>query len=870
MNTTNNLTIGMLAHVDAGKTTLSEALLYNTGTIRKIGRVDTKDAFLDANYLERTRGITIFSKQAELKIGDYNITLLDTPGHVDFSAEMERTLSVLDYAILVINGSSPVQSHTETLWRLLARYKIPAFIFVNKMDQPDNRADRILEQLKNRLSSSICNYTNPDYEDIALCDEALLNNYLEYSEINLCDTSELIKKRKIFPCFFGSALRLTGIDEFISHISRLMLPAHCEDEFGAKVFKISRDASNTRLTHLKITGGILMSKQTLVTDGTEEKVNQIRIYNSDKFNTVNEAHAGCICAVTGLENSYAGQSFGSDMPTQVPLLEPVLTYSLILPENTDTLIMLPRLKELESELPELHIVYNELLKEIQLQVMGAVQIEIIQRIIEDRFNVAVTFDTGKIVYKESICNTVEGVGHFEPLRHYAEVHLLLEPLPLGSGMQYETDCPEDKLDKNWQRLIMTHLYEKAQTGVLLNSPLTDVKITLVAGRSHNKHTEGGDFRQATYRAIRQGLMQAESRILEPVYSFTIELPTSNVGRAMTDLEQMHASFELNNSDSLLSQGFSAIRGEVPVATLGDYQTQLMAYTKGLGRLNLVMSGYKPCHNPDEVIAATGYDPCADTLNPCSSVFCSHGSGVIIPWDEVYDHMHVESVLKMRLKTDNTSSSAALMNPKKSSRTVSDIPLGTDEIDEILNKTYYANSREKSARKYMSSVKKNPALQARSYKGTEPAANSQSHISYLLVDGYNIIHAWKDLKELAETNMDGARGRLLDILCNYHAMQKGELIVVFDAYRVKGHDRVTEDYNNIHVVYTKEAETADQYIEKFAHEHSKKYDIRVATSDGLEQIIILGQGCRLVSAREFEEEVKLVEEKIRNEFLNKSY
>ena len=854
----NNLVIGMLAHVDAGKTTLSEALLYSTGTIRKLGRVDMGNAFLDTDTMERKRGITIFSKQAQLKLGNMSVTLLDTPGHVDFSAEMERTLQVLDYAILIVSAADGIQSHTVTLWRLLSRYHIPVFIFVNKTDQSGINKAHIFEQLKLRLSNSIVNFTNPDFEEIALCDEDVLNNYLETGHIDDTCIANLISARKLFPCFFGSALKMTGIDEFIKGIEKYTIFKKYPDKFGAKVFKISRDAQGNRLAFLKITGGSLKVKMPV---NDTEKINQIRIYSGEKFTTSDELSSGCICAVTGLESSMAGDSLGIENNSCIPLLEPVLTYKLLLPDGVDALEMLPKLRMLEEEHPELHVVWNELLKEIQIQIMGAVQIEIVKDIILKRFNVDVSFGQGNIIYKETIKNTVEGVGHFEPLRHYAEVHLIIEPKEPGSGIEYAAECSEDILDKNWQRLILSHLYEKNQTGVLTGSPLTDVKITLVSGRAHQKHTEGGDFRQATYRAVRQGLMQAESVLLEPFYSFTLEIPQNCVGRAMTDLERMKASFSLEN---LSSEGDNTekaiISGSCPAAAIGDYQTQVIAYTKGTGHLSLRMKGYGPCHNADGVIEKFAYNPDADTLNPSGSIFCSHGSGINVTWDDVFNHMHIESVLAQRNKFSGDNEYDLSNNAKRSGRTVSDEILGTEEVDAILRQTYYANSRKDNTSKKRSHGKKIIQSPDFAYKGKETTVNDR--IPYLLVDGYNIIYAWNELKELADINMDSARGRLMDILCNYQAMTKCSLIVVFDAYRIKGHDTEIYDYHNIHVVFTKEAETADQYIEKFAHENGRKYYIRVATSDGLEQIIIRGQGCHLVSAREFEQEVVSLEEQLR--------
>lgn len=885
-----NIVIGMLAHVDAGKTTLSEALLYSTGAIRTLGRVDNKNAFFDTNSMERARGITIFSKQAQLQLGETSVTLLDTPGHVDFSAEMERTLQVLDYAILVISASDGISGHTETLWRLLSRYHIPTFIFINKMDQPGTSKAHMMELISNKLSGSAIDFSIDsaiDMEAVALCDEELLDKHLGGEAITAADIAMLIANRKLFPCFFGSALKITGIKEFVEGLNKYMCERSYGSEFGARVYKITRDAQGNRLTHMKITGGKLATRAQ-ITDG--EKVTQIRIYSGEKYSTANEISAGGICAVTGLESTFAGQSIGADSESLVPVLEPVLTYKLILPDGTDALKFLPQLRLLEEEDPQLNILWNELLKEIHIQVMGAVQIEILQNIIKDRFGLEVKFGSGNIVYKETIQNVVEGVGHFEPLRHYAEVHIIMEPGEPGSGIVIKCDCSEDILDKNWQRLILTHLYEKSHVGVLTGSPLTDVIITLVSGRAHQKHTEGGDFRQATYRAVRQGLMQAESVLLEPYYAFSLEVPQANIGRAMTDLERMSATFELDaaahtsntsigTSDtttalSSSSADYSTITGTVPVAAFGDYQTEIMAYTKGLGRVFVQMAGYKPCHNQDEVIQNMGYEADRDTLNPSSSVFCSHGAGVTVEWDKVFEHMHIDSVLAQRTKSaaGYAEVSALDNDPRRLSRTVSDEPIGNDEVEAILKQTYYSNSRENSPRhrypRSSSGRAKAAAPVTYTYKGTETAQNQGK--SYLLVDGYNIIFAWYELKELAKTNLDSARGRLLDIMCNYQAMKKCELIVVFDAYRVQGHDTEFLDYHNIHVVYTKEAETADHYIERFAHEHGRKHYVRVATSDGLEQVIIIGQGCHLVSAREFEQEVKEMEEHIRNEYLGRSF
>ena len=860
----NHVVIGMLAHVDAGKTTLSEALLFSTGAIRTLGRVDTKNAFLDTNAMERARGITIFSKQARLTLDNYSVTLLDTPGHVDFSAEMERTLQVLDYAVLVISGADGVQGHTKTLWHLLKHYRIPTFLFVNKMDQQGTNRQLLLDQLHTMLSDAIVDFSFPasiDAEAVALADELLLEKHLAGEELSTDDIASVIAERKLFPCYFGSALRMNGITQLINGLNTYMRAKDYPSDFGAKVYKITRDSQGSRLTHLKVTGGKLSSRMS-VTD--TEKINQIRLYSGDKFTSANEVAAGEICAVIGLESTFVGQSLGSDIPSNIPLLEPVMTYKLLILDGTDPLLAIPKLRLLEEEDPKLHVVWNEYLKEIHIQVMGAVQIEILKTVIAERFGIHVDFGAGNIVYKETITNTVEGVGHFEPLRHYAEVHLLLEPGEPGSGITCRLDCEESGLDRNWQRLILTHLQERTHRGVLTGSPLTDVIISLVAGRAHQKHTEGGDFRQATYRAVRQGLMQADSVLLEPYYSFTLELPRVSLGRAMTDLERMKAEFELKESDA--DTDYAVISGNAPVSAFTDYQNEFIAYTKGQGKLYLGQGGYKPCHNAEEVISKLAYDADRDTRNPSSSVFCSHGSGDIVPWNEVFDYMHIESVLAARTKGISGEPSLS-RQPMRNTVSALDAALGTEEIDAILHRSAFANSNTKEAKHYRPFAKTrsfDPV--ASGYKGKETVQNSGT--SYLLVDGYNIIFSWNELKELAATNLDAARNKLLDSMCNYQAMKKCELIVVFDAYRVQNHATETFDYHNIHVVYTKEAETADTYIERFAHEHGRKHYVRVATSDRMEQVIITGQGCHMVSAGEFEQEVKTQEELIRNEYLDR--
>ena len=852
------LVIGILAHVDAGKTTLSEGLLYESGSIRTMGRVDNKDAFLDTHEIERNRGITIFSKQAVLRFGNLEITLLDTPGHVDFSAEMERTLQVLDYAVLVISGADGVQGHTQTLWRLLEKYKIPTFLFINKMDQPGTNKERLLTELKNRLDEGCVDFSRECgeefYEDIAVCDEGLLNSYLESGRIGSEETADIIAERKTFPCYFGSALKAVGVREFLQGIATYTRPVDYPEEFGAKVFKISRDEQGSRLTHLKVTGGTLKVRSALVQEPKEEKVSQIRIYSGEKYQTAEEAQAGMICEVTGLTDTRPGDGFGIEDTGYEPELEPVLTYQVILPEGVSAGVMLPKLRQLQEEEPELHFLWNEQLQEIQVQIMGEVQLEILKSLTAERFDTEVEFGTGNIVYKETIKSTVEGVGHFEPLRHYAEVHLFMEPLGTGSGLQFDTQCSEDMLDKNWQRLILTHLQEREHPGVLTGSAITDMKITLAAGRAHLKHTEGGDFRQATYRAVRQGLKQAESVLLEPYYEFRLEVPRQMVGRAMSDIERMYGEFENPQTEGEMS----VLTGSAPVSEMSGYQREVIAYTKGRGRLFCALNGYRPCHNAGEVIEKTGYDSERDTENPTGSVFCSHGAGFTVSWDKVKDYMHVDSQL-----TDNEKETEE-ENAVRRSYTEEEW-IDTEEIDRILEQTYFANRKKKTGW-----AKKKLERTIDDYKSAASRASVKKKPGekYLLVDGYNIIFAWEDLRGLAEANIDAARGKLLDIMSNYQGIRKCQLIVVFDAYRVVGHDTEILDYHNIHVVYTKEAETADQYIEKFAHENGRKYDVTVATSDGLEQIIIRGQGCSLLSARELLEEVNLANQTLREKYLEK--
>lgn len=860
------LCIGILAHVDAGKTTLSEAMLYTCGVIRKLGRVDSRDAFLDTYEMERERGITIFSKQAMLRMDDLEISLLDTPGHVDFSAEMERTLQVLDYAILVVSGMDGVQGHTRTLWKLLERYQVPTYLFINKMDQQGTDPAGLMTEIKEKLSDNCTDFGTEDkssiYESAALCEEALLNQYLEQGEISDRDIARLIVERKIFPCYFGSALKMDGVKSLLDGIRNYGMCPKFGTELGARVFKILRDTQGNRLTYVKITGGAIKVKDVLsylpknAEDGQiAEKVNQIRIYSGEKYETVDVAEAGCICALTGLTGTYPGQGLGLEKDSPEPVLEPVLTYQMILPQEVHPAAFLPKLRMLEEEDPMLHVLWSEELQEIQVQVMGQVQLEILQRQIRERFDVLVVFGAGKIVYKETIADRVEGIGHFEPLRHYAEVHLILEPGEPGSGMQFILGCSEEMLDKNWQRLILTHLEERTHRGVLTGSPLTDVKITVAGGRAHLKHTEGGDFRQATYRAVRQGLMQAQSVLLEPYYDFVLELPSEHVGRAMTDMSQREAETEAPEIDG----NHALLKGRGPVSTLWDYAKEVAAYTRGEGSFSCVTGGYGPCHNAQEIVDEIGYIPEEDMANPTGSVFCSHGSGFYVEWDKVPQYMHVESVLGASGETPDEESVWQEYQMRRSrEQESSEQWIGVDEVDRILDKTFYANRKEGFTPHKGIAHRKRQTKQVlvREY-GQENAKPAVKREKYLLVDGYNVIFAWEELNELAKVNIDGARGRLMDILCDYQGIRKCHLIVVFDAYRVKGHPTEISDYHNIHVVYTKEAETADQFIEKFAHENGRKYDVTVATSDGLEQIIIRGQGCGLISAREFEKEVAAV-------------
>lgn len=878
------LVVGILAHVDAGKTTLAEGILYLSGGIRRLGRVDHGDAFLDTHALEKARGITIFSKQAQICV-DYEgqkreITLLDTPGHVDFSAETERTLQVLDAAVLVISGADGVQGHVETLWKLLKRYGIPTYLFINKMDQPGVESQALLKQLQEELDENCVDFTDADsymgadstdfiacghsqyagqltceqwMEKISLCSEEMLESYLERGEITVREVREAIRRRQIFPCYFGSALKLLGVEELLKGIARYTYEPVYGEALAARVYKIERDAGGSRLTNLKVTGGSLKVKGLL----GGEKIDQIRIYSGAGYRLVDEAAAGTVCAVTGLTETYSGQGLGAEPDGEKPSLVPVLSYRLELPEGSDVHGMLMNLRRLEEEIPELHILWQESSGEIHVQVMGQVQTEILQELIAQRFDMQVSFGEGSIVYKETILEPVEGVGHFEPLRHYAEVHLLLEPGEPGSGIVLQAACSEDELDQNWQRLILTHLEEKQHTGVLTNSAVTDIRITLIAGKAHQKHTEGGDFRQATYRALRQGLMKARCRLLEPVYAYTLELPTENLGRAMNDIQQKSGSFDV--PETLGERSF--LRGIAPAAALNGYQMEVNAYTRGRGKLSCHFQGYAPCHNEQEIIDSLGYDPECDLDNPAASVFCAHGAGFIVPWHQVESYAHVDASDKLcQLLPEVFGQVAGEQENLMEQRAVKSLQgnvadrdervISQEEIEEIYLRTYGTKALDKNPWNRPESFgKAHIAPREPVYKGT-----SGQQERYLLVDGYNIIFAWEELREMARDNVDGARGRLMDILCNYQGYIQDTLILVFDAYKVRGNPGTDQKYHNIHVVYTREAETADQYIEKTVHQIGKKYQVTVATSDALEQVIIWGQGASRMSAEELRREI----------------
>ena len=852
--------MGILAHVDAGKTTLSESMLYLSGTVRKLGRVDHKDAFLDTYALERDRGLTIFSKQAVFSLGNKKVNLLDTPGHVDFSAEMERTLQVLDYAVLVISGADGVQGHTETLWKLLKLYDIPTFIFINKMDQQGTDKVALLSELKERLDEGCIAFDQEEctetLEELAMTDEKVLDYFMEHESVRKEDICRLIKERRVFPCYFGSALKLEGVQELLYGFERYMEPYTGTEEFGAKVFKISRDDKGERLTFLKVTGGKLVVKMPVNLVDKEEKVNQIRIYSGAKYETVNEVEAGGVCAVTGLVSSYIGQGFGVEKGTAAPFLEPVLTYQMILPDGADTTKVLRELKQLEEEEPLLNIVWNPALEEIHVQLMGEVQTEILKTMIAERFHLDVEFGTGKIVYKETIKNPVVGVGHYEPLRHYAEVHLKMEPLEAGSGLVFDADCSEDVLDRNWQRLILTHLQEREHPGVLTGSPITDMKITIVAGRAHLKHTEGGDFRQATYRAVRQGLKSAESILLEPWYSFVLEVPSDQVGRAMSDIGQMNGSFEGPEAED--KQGMVRLTGTAPASEMRDYQREVWAYTKGRGRITFTLKGYEPCHNAEEVIEQIGYDSERDIDNPTGSVFCAHGAGFLVKWDKVPEYMHIKEDFLLEESDEISEEEQTITGNARFGNSSYSSGYGDDpELLAIMEREFGSKQKERDRYSgYRKQTVSAPMPRKTVIKDTEPKKE------YLLVDGYNVIFAWEELNELAKASIDAARNKLMDILSNYQGFTGCTLILVFDAYKVKGSQGEVQKYHNIYVVYTKEAETADQYIEKTTHEIGRKYKVTVATSDALEQVIVMGQGAYRISARDFYEEVERTEKQIR--------
>lgn len=849
---TRSIVLGVLAHVDSGKTTLSEAMLYRAGVIRKLGRVDHRDAFLDTDALERARGITIFSKQALLDAGQTHITLLDTPGHVDFSAEAERTLQVLDYAVLVISGPGGVQSHTETLWQLLRRYRIPTFVFVNKMDLPGPTRAELLEQLNRRLGEGFVDFgADPAARDeaLALCDERLMDAWLEQGALEDGQILPAIARRHVFPCWFGSALRLDGVDPLLEGLDRFTRPAPALSAFGAAVFKVSQDEQGARLTWLRVTGGELKVKDLLSGEGPEgpwaEKANQLRLYSGTKYTLAERVGPGQVCAVTGLTQCRPGQGLGAQRDSGPPALEPVLSYQVLLPEGADAHAALDKLRRLEQEDPQLHVVWNETLGQIHLQLMGEIQLEVLRTLLAQRFGLEVSFGPGGILYKETITEPIEGVGHYEPLRHYAEVHLKLEPLPPGSGMQYAADCREEVLDKNWQRLVLTHLEEKQHLGVLTGAPLTDMKITLIAGKAHLKHTEGGDFRQATYRAVRQGLMMGKSQLLEPWYSFRLEVPAENIGRAITDIQRREGTFDPPET----GLETAVLTGTAPVATLRNYPVELAGYTHGRGRISLTPVGYRPCHNAAQVIAESGYQPQHDLDNPADSVFCAHGAGFVVSWADVRSHMHVDSGWG---KSQRPADAAPAPSPRRAAAYRATLEEDA-ELMKIFERTY-------------GPIKRDPLAAFRPVKKTErPDFAAQSWTiapEYLLVDGYNLIFAWEELSALAKQSLDAARTRLADILCNYQGYKKCVVILVFDAYRVPGSPGAIEQYHNIHIVYTKEAETADMYIERVTHEIGKQRRVRVVTSDGAEQIIILGHGALRVSSRLFQQEVEEVEREIR--------
>ena len=833
----NNIVLGILAHVDAGKTTLSEAMLYLSGKLKKLGRVDHRDSFLDNNSLERARGITIFSKQAVMPLGEMTVTLLDTPGHVDFSAEAERSLQVLDYAVLVISGTDGVQAHTETLWKLLERYNVPVFIFVTKMDLPGCDRQEIMDGLRTRLSERCVDFSAEGealFESAAMCSEEAMDEYIETGNIGAERLRDMLRRREIFPCCFGSGLRTEGVAEFLDMLELYARPGDYGEDFSARVYKIARDAQGNRMTFMKVTGGALRVRSLMKyadRDGNafEEKISQLRIYSGAKYDTAETVLPGQICAALGLTGTYPGQGLGAAGDFAEPLLEPVMSYRVILPPQSDPAVLLPKLMQLDQEDPQLHIVWNERTREISVQLMGRVQAEIFRSLVKERFDTDITLDTGRIMYRETIKDTVEGVGHFEPLRHYAEVHLLLEPLPRGSGIELSSSCPEDELDRSWQRLILTHLAEKQHIGVLTGSPVTDIRFTLAAGRAHIKHTEGGDFRQATYRAVRQGLMQAESVLLEPWYSFVLEVPAEQIGRAISDVRAMNG--EIDSPED--TGGMMRLEGAAPVAGMNEYMQELLAYTHGRGRLSLTPGGYRACRDQQKIVDAIGYEAERDTDNRADSVFCSHGAGVNIPWDQVKDYMHLESCLKPPV--EETAPAAA---PRYRSLSIDD-----RELEAIMEREFGKIKRPQYSARQVNAAASEPVFEKKP--------------EFIIVDGYNLIFAWDELKKLAADRLDLARGRLMDMLSNYCGFTKAKLVLVFDGFRTPGNPGSREDYHNINVAFTKDGETGDAYIERLADEIGKNYSVRVVTSDNLIRLSALRSGVLRCSSGEFKNEVEWV-------------
>ena len=833
----NNIVLGIFAHVDAGKTTLSEAMLYLSGKLKKLGRVDHRDSFLDNNSLERARGITIFSKQAVMPLGEMTVTLLDTPGHVDFSAEAERSLQVLDYAVLVISGTDGVQAHTETLWKLLERYNVPVLIFVTKMDLPGCDRQEIMDGLRTRLSERCVDFSAEGealFESAAMCSEEAMDEYIETGSIGTKRMRDMLRRREIFPCCFGSGLRTEGVAEFLDILELYARPGDYSEDFSARVYKIARDAQGNRMTFMKVTGGTLRVRSLMKyadRDGNafEEKISQLRIYSGAKYDTAEVICPGQICAALGLTGTYPGQGLGAAGDFAEPLLEPVMSYRVILPPQSDPAVLLPKLMQLDQEAPQLHIVWNERTREISVQLMGRVQAEIFRSLVKERFDTDITLDTGRIMYRETIKDTVEGVGHFEPLRHYAEVHLLLEPLPRGSGIELSSSCPEDELDRSWQRLILTHLAEKQHIGVLTGSPVTDIRFTLAAGRAHIKHTEGGDFRQATYRAVRQGLMQAESVLLEPWYSFVLEVPAEQIGRAISDVRAMNG--EIDSPED--AGGMMRLEGAAPVAGMNEYMQELLAYTHGRGRLSLTPGGYRPCRDQQKIVDAIGYEPERDTDNPADSVFCSHGAGVNIPWDQVKDYMHLESCLKPPVEE-----TAPIAAPRYRSLSIDD-----RELEAIMEREFGKIKRPQYSARQVNAAASEPVFEKKP--------------EFIIVDGYNLIFAWDELKKLAADRLDLARGRLMDMLSNYCGFTKAKLVLVFDGFRTPGNPGSREDYHNINVAFTKDGETGDAYIERLADEIGKNYSVRVVTSDNLIRLSALRSGVLRCSSGEFKNEVEWV-------------